>query len=79
VSFMRRKATSLSSAGVDAAGSRGCGVGSRDEIDQKRLKICIIIFYHFLLGNDTETTRSKMIMITKNRYIKNETIESKIC
>jgi hypothetical protein len=36
-----------------------------------------IIF--LLLGNDMETIRSKMILITKNWYIRNETIGSKIC
>jgi hypothetical protein len=42
-------------------------VKTRDEIDRKQSKICIIISYHiFLLGNDTETIRSKTILITKN-------------
>jgi hypothetical protein len=49
---------------------------SRDEIDRKRSKIYIIISYHIFY---LETIRLKTIPITKNRYIRNETIRSKIC
>jgi hypothetical protein len=60
-------------------GSIWCLV-SRDEVGRKRSKICITISYHiFLLGNDTKMIRSKMILMTKNWYIRNETIILKIC
>jgi hypothetical protein len=51
---------------------------SRDEIGQKRSKICIIISYHiFLLGNDTlenDTDNEKLIHRKQNHQIENMSI-----
>jgi hypothetical protein len=38
-----------------------------------------VIFVVHVPKDDTEVIRSKMITITKNRYIGSETIRSKIC